>query len=109
MLRHLADALERQDALETQQTELPARVDHLAGKVQDLDADTGYLTVLAYGRLKGMDMPRSVAQRHGKALAALHRQRKIKIGKVPDERHGKVNAYRIDVVEEYFANLEGDQ
>lgn len=109
MLRHLADAFERQDALESQQTALAERVDRLDGKVRDLDADTGYVTVLAYGRLKGMDMPRNEAQRHGKALAAIHRRRKIKVGKVPDERHGQVNAYRIDVVEEYFANLEGDR
>jgi hypothetical protein len=64
-----------------------------------------YGTVLAYGRLKKMNMPRSEAIRHGKALAKIHRQRKIKIGKVPDERHGQVNAYRIDVMEEYFASL----
>ena len=106
MLRQLADALERQDTVEAEQRRLVQEVDHLAGKVRDLDADTGYVTVLAYGRLKGIDMPRSEAARHGKALAKIHRQQNIKVGKVPDERHGQVNAYRIDVVEEYFAGLE---
>ena len=101
VLRHLADTLERQDRLE-------ARLEHVAEKVRDMDADTGYVTVLAFGRLKHMDMPRSAAQRHGKALTKIHRKRRIKIGHVPDERHGQVNAYRIDVVEEYFAKLEAE-
>ena len=106
MLRQLADSLERQDYLEAQQGQLADRLAYVAGKVRDMDADTGYITVLAYGRLKNMEMSRSEAQRHGKALTKIHRQRKIKIGRVPDERHGQVNAYRIDAVEEYFAALE---
>jgi hypothetical protein len=106
MLRHLADALERQDELEAQQAELAQKVEYLDGKVRDMDGDTGYITVLGYGRMKKIDMPRSDAAKHGKALAKIHRQRHIKMGKVPDERHGQVNAYRIDVVEEYFAGLE---
>lgn len=105
MLRQLADALERQDELEARQVEIGRQLDHLAGKVRDLDGDTGYVTVLAYGRLKEIDMPRSDAQRHGKNLAKIHQRRSIKIGRVPDERHGQVNAYRIDVVEEYFRGL----
>jgi prophage antirepressor-like protein len=109
MLRQLADSLERQDHLEAQQNELAQRLEHVAGKVRDLDGDTGYITVLAYGRLKNINMPRSDAQRHGKALAAIHRTRGIKIGNVPDERHGQVHAYRIDVVEEYFADTSEGQ
>jgi len=101
VLRHLADTLERQDRLE-------ARLERVAGRVRDMDSDTGYITVLAYGRLKHLDMPRSEAQRHGLALAKIHRKRGIKIGHVPDERHGQVNAYRIDVVEDYFAKLEAE-
>jgi prophage antirepressor-like protein len=106
MLRELAAAIERQDRLEARQDEMVATLDFVAGKVRDLDADTGYVTVLAYARLKGMDMPRNVAQRHGMALARIHRTRRIKIGQVPDERHGKVNSYRIDVVEEYFRDVQ---
>lgn len=105
MLRQLADSLERQDALEVQQTELAGQLEYVAGKVRDMDGDTGYVTVLAYGRLKGIDMPRRDAQKHGKALTKIHRGRHIKIGQVPDERHGQVNAYRIDIVEEYFVGL----
>ena len=102
MLRQLADSLERQDSLEAEQHRMAQELNLVANKVHDLDGDTGYITVLAYGRLKGMNMPRCEAQRHGKALSKIHRQRRIKVGKVPDERHGQVNAYRIDVVEEYF-------
>lgn len=106
MLRQLADSLERQDTMEAQQQDMAKRLDCVAGKVRDMDGDTGYVTVLAYARAKGMDMPRSEAQRHGKALTKIHKAQKITIGRVPDERHGKVNAYRIDVVEEYFAGME---
>jgi hypothetical protein len=104
MLRQLADSLERQDRLESQQVQLAERLDVVAEKVRDLDGDTGYVTVLAYGRLKGIDMPRNKAQRHGKDLTAIHKRREIPIGKAPDERHGQVNTYRIDVVEEYFSD-----
>lgn len=105
MLRQLADSLERQDQLESRQKRLAERLEKVAGKVRDLDGDTRYVTLLAYGRLKKIDMPRNEAQRYGKALTAIHRSRGIKIGQVPDERHGQVNAYRIDVVEEYFDNV----
>ena len=105
MLRQLADSLERQDRLEARQQEMAESLEHVSGKIRDMDADTGYITVLAYGRLKKIDMPRHEAQRHGKALSQIHRRRGIKIGQVPDERHGQVNAYRIDVVEEYFAKV----
>ena len=105
MLRELADSLERQDRLESRQEQLAERVGFVAAKVSQLDGDSRYVTVLAYGRQKGIDMPLSEAQRHGKALAALHRRRGISIGRVPDERHGQVNSYRIDVVEQYFAGM----
>ena len=95
MLRQLADTVERQD-------ELTTKVDYLEGKVRDLDSDTGYVTVLAYCRLKNIDLPRKDAAKHGKALAKIHHERKVKIGQVPDERYGKVNSYRTDIVEEYF-------
>jgi prophage antirepressor-like protein len=107
MLRQLADSLERQDRLEAVQGEMATKLEHVAAKVRDMDGDTGYITVLAYGRLKGIDMPRSEAQRHGKELTKIHRVHGVKVGKVPDERHGQVNAYRIDIVERYFAHLEG--
>ncbi len=107
MLRQLADSLERQDQLESQQEQLAQRLDRVANKVRDLDSDTGYITVLAFGRLKKINMPRVDAQCHGKALTKVHRERNIKIGRVPDERHGEVNAYRIDIVEEYFAGVVG--
>jgi len=105
MLRQLADSFERQEMLEAQQRQTDQKLQLVAQKVRDMDGDTGYITVLAYGRLKSIDMPISEARRHGKALGKIHRKRKIRIGRVPDERHGQVNAYRIDVVEEYFARL----
>jgi len=101
VLRHLADTLERQDRLE-------ARLERVAGKVRDLDADTGYITLLAYCRLKRIDLPCSDARRHGKALSRIHRNRSIKTGWASDERYGKVKTYQINVVEEYFAGLEGE-
>lgn len=50
-------------------------------------------------------MPLSNSQQYGKALTAIHRSRGIKIGQVPDERYGQVNAYRINIVEEYSENV----
>ncbi len=107
VLRQLADSSQRQDRLEIQQKEAARKLEYVAGKVRDMDGDTGYITVLGYGRLKHISLPISEARRHGKALSEIHRQRRIRIGWVPDERHGRVNAYRIDVVEEYFARVSG--
>jgi hypothetical protein len=53
MLRQSADSLERQDWLEAEQHALAGTLEYVAGKVKSMDADTGYVTVLAYGRLKG--------------------------------------------------------
>lgn len=105
ILRGLLETVERTDRLEQGQQAIVQKLTYVEGKLKDLDGDTGYVTVLAYARLKGMDLPRSEAARHGKALARIHRQRDIKVGQVPDERHGRVNAYRIDVVEAYFGGL----
>ena len=108
MLRQLADSLERQDQLEIQQAETARKLDQVTERVRDMDGDTGYITVLAYGRMKKIDMPCRDARRHGKALSKIHRKRGIRTGWVPDERYGRVRAYRIDVVEKYFARLEGE-
>jgi prophage antirepressor-like protein len=108
MLHRLADSIERQERLEWEQAQLTRRLDDVAEKVRDMDGDTRYRTVLAYGREKGIDMPRNIAQHHGIELARIHRQRGVRIGKVSDERHGHVNSYRIDLIEEYFATLPSD-
>ncbi len=109
MLRQLADSLERQDRLETQQQETTRKLERVAGKVRDMDGDTGYITVLAYARMRKINLPISEARQHGKALAKIHRKRNIRFGKVPDERHGRVNTYRMDVVEAYFGQVFGKE
>ena len=63
-------------------------------------SDTGYISLIAYCRLKGMDKSLSELRALGSKLRKRAVQLGIKLGKVPDERWGEVNSYPRQLLEE---------
>jgi hypothetical protein len=79
----------------------------LSERVDNMNGDTGYRTVLAYCREHGIAVPLHIASEVGKIASKYSRENNIKIGIVPDERFGKVNSYRKDILDRLFTNPEG--
>lgn len=75
--------------------------------VENLGAHEIYRSVLAHAYflgVKGMD--NKTANALGRAAAAISRQRGVKIGSQPDDRHGSVNTYHRDILDEVFKSLK---
>lgn len=101
LLKQQSDVL----ALRDQQTVQGERVALLERRVDDMNGDTGYLTVLAFGRRKNVPMPQRLAQRLGGICSRICKERSIQIGRVPDERFSEVNSYPVHVLEEGLARV----
>lgn len=82
------------------------RLERLERRVELLDSDTGYCTVLAYFRRRGLKPPPiSTANRIGQEATRLARENGIRLGKVPDERFGTVNSYPVSLLDEVVTAL----
>ena len=96
----LVEHEERMQELEQEQAAQQDQINAITNRQANMDGDTGYMTALAFCRLEGISSPLTFAQNLGAKATSMCRQLKIKIGKVPDERWGKVNSYPIDVLRE---------
>ena len=76
-------------------------------KVEDrlatFDSNTGFLTVLAYGRRLNYRWSRSTCQALGRRAATLCRQRHIQPGRVSDEKYDSVGSYPIEILDEVIS------
>ncbi len=102
MLRQLALQVEAQERLEAEQKVLAYRVDDVENRLDGFNGDTGYRTLVGFAREQGFRMPLRDSIRHGKALAKIHKERGVRIGRVPDEKYSTINSYRLDILREYF-------
>lgn len=82
------------------------RISDVEDRLDMLNGDTGFRTVLAYSRENGIPLPNDLAKRIGKTCSALCRRRGITPGKVPDERYGSIGSYPIEILDEVFEAME---
>ena len=80
-----------------------ADIARLDAKLELFNANTGYLTVRAFAKERGLRMPENTAKKIGVKAAALCRQRGVNIGDVPDEKYGSVHSYPVDILKEAFS------
>lgn len=66
------------------------------------ESGSGYITLMAYARLKRFRLALSEARQHGMELRKRAKDAKVKLGDAPDERWGTVKTYPIDLLDEYF-------
>lgn len=78
------------------------RLANLEAKVETIN--TEFYTLAGYYKLKGKkwDLHNTEAQETGKALVGLSKVMSFQVLKTYDTKHGQVNTYHIDVLEEYF-------
>lgn len=69
-------------------------------KFDALSGTSGYLTVRGYCNVNGIRISEGEARSLGTKAGKICRQKSYKIGKVQDERHGQVNSYPIEVLDE---------
>ena len=83
---------------------LDKRTSVLEAKATTVPKD--FYSVAGYASLKGLKLPTALAQQLGIQCAKQSKQQGYTIGKVPDERHGKVNTYHTDILDEVFTQWE---
>ena len=69
-------------------------------KFDSLSGESDYCTVRGYCNINRIKISEREANSLGRHAAKICRQKCYLIGKVQDERHGKVNSYPIEVLEE---------
>jgi flagellar biosynthesis regulator FlbT len=99
--------ISRQKELERRQTELERAVPKMIEEAaQKMSGHAGYFTVLAYANTLSVRLSSDTARTAGKKAAELCRELGYEIGKVSDERFGKINAYPEEVLRVVFQELD---
>ena len=101
----LVEYEERVAQIESVQTQQQARIEQISQRQSDMDGDTGYATVAAYCRRKGIDAPKAFANKLGRKATGVCKLLNIRIGKVPDERWGQVNSYPMRVLDQCMGSF----
>lgn len=102
-------ALERQQALTNDKADKALELATIAeAKAQASTLQCRDYTILAWANLHGIDLPNSLANMLGRRASALSRSRGVPMGSAPDARWGSVHTYMEHVLEEVFAEYEGD-
>ena len=71
-------------------------------KLEAMNGDTGYATIVSYAKQKDMQLPRTVSQKLGKIASEHCRVFGVQIGRVPDEHWGHVNSYPKELLDQIF-------
>lgn len=90
-------------AIEREQAKTNQRVNALEDRIERMDGDTGYMTVIAYCRKRNIKLPLSKMRALGQQATKAAQDLGIQVGTVPDERWGSVNSYPIALLDELFA------
>lgn len=87
-------------AIEREQARMARDLKQVNQRLDMLDGDTGYATILAYARRRGWTLPLELANALGRNAAQGCKNRSVLIGTVADERFGRVNSYPIALLDE---------
>ena len=79
-------------------------VTKLEERVSYMDGDTGYCTVLAFARSKKIKLPAETFKLLGQRAKKTADYLGCLVGRVPDERYGKVNSYPREMLEDIFSD-----
>ena len=85
------------------------RLEAVEDKVERLTGGAGYYTALAYVRLRGLSASGELCRRLGLAAKQRSEVAGVPIYRVPDERWGRVNSYRQDVLEAALQEVRGQE
>lgn len=81
-------------------SEQKQRTELLEIKFDSLSGESDYCTIRGYCNIHRIKISEREANSLGRHAAKICRQKGYPIGKVQDERHGKVNSYPIEVLEQ---------
>jgi len=104
IMRNMLDAWEAHETRLMQHDQQIGTIELSVGVLENrLDvfgADTHYRTVRAFGNERKLRLSHAKANAIGRKAARICRDRGIEIGEVPDERHGSVHSYPVEVLQE---------
>lgn len=90
------------DHVKRQQAQQAQQLTALEQRVELMDGDTGYMTVTAYTRRRGLRLPLSSVQALGRQASKAAKALGVQLGDVPDERFGTVKSYPVALLDEVF-------
>lgn len=93
------------DSIMSNLSEQKKRTEVLEVKFDALSGASDYCTVRGYCKLNGIRISEGEARSLGTKAGKICRQKSYKTGKVQDERHGQVNSYPIEVLDEVMESL----
>jgi len=102
LLDTLAQGLAQMAELERKQNNQTSQLSAIAKRQDEMDGDTKFMTVLAYGRVNKLNLPLKEANKIGRKAAKFCKKEGILMGSVPDERWGTVKSYPVSVLDELF-------
>lgn len=94
--------LQMMQGIVKQEQELAEHEERLKRLEASQGSDTGYITMIAYCKLRGVKAPLSDLQQMGKDASKRAKELGLRLGSAPDERFGRVNTYPIDFLDELF-------
>lgn len=94
--------------VEREQARHAQQIAALEDRVDQLNGDTGYMTVTAYLRVNSIKLPLSEAQKLGRLAAKAAKSLGVQVGTVPDERWGSVNSYPVELLDEVVYDFLGE-
>lgn len=95
LLRVTREAMEAKSLAQENQRQLKLIRD-------DIKHTEEYRTIQGFAISKGIQIPKSVAQRWGRRASALSRERGVAIGKVSSENYNSKGSYRVDILEDVW-------
>ncbi len=87
---------------EREQTRQAAKIDQLEDDIFLLKSETRYFTITAFCRVNNITFPLNELNKCGRRAANICRKSGLTIGRVPDERFGKVNSYPEKILAHVF-------
>jgi len=100
--------LSRQKELEAQVARVPALIDgSIDQAIRNIGGHAGYMTVLAYARMRRLRISATHAASLGKAATKACAELGYDVHKVKDARFGQINAYPEEILEAVFHEGEG--
>lgn len=100
-------ALQEVKKVESKVSVVEGKVQNVETRMDRLNGDNGYRTVLAYQRDNRICIPKGAAKKIGQIASKLCRDMGRPIGRIPDERWGCVNSYPQNILANVFKKYLG--
>ena len=88
--------------VEQEQARQAQQLTEIQERLENMDGNTGYQTILAWCRTNDVKLSLKDSNRLGRKCSSYCKKAEITMGSIPDERWGSVKSYPMEVIDEVF-------